>query len=354
MPVVLQIFGGLIGIAGLLMTGFGLPLRYQTLDNTLIAGGVGAIVGGLVLIGLGAGLRELRRLARAIERQNQGLAPAQPQAEMPPKPARSSRVTGPIPVTVPMPSRIPQQDETDDEPLHAPANERRPSIFAVVRGSNSAERFEIDETDDVPHAPPVAPRASERAPEPELERPRPEPRATSPSAIATRAAARLDMPRVETPRAAPEPQAEPAPRAERPSRNLFDTVWPTEQKRPEPAPPARERAMFAPPSEAEPSRDPFDLAHAAVQEALVQEDRPPARAEPKLNLRPAPSVEARTEPKLEARPEPKSNATILKSGVIDGMAYTLYTDGSIEAQLPDGVMRFASIDDLRSYLERGA
>ena len=25
---------------------------------------------------------------------------------------------------------------------------------------------------------------------------------------------------------------------------------------------------------------------------------------------------------------------ILKSGVIDGMGYTLYTDGSIEAQLP--------------------
>ena len=35
------------------------------------------------------------------------------------------------------------------------------------------------------------------------------------------------------------------------------------------------------------------------------------------------------------------------------MAYTLYTDGSIEAQLPTGLMRFASIDDLRTYLERG-
>jgi hypothetical protein len=43
--------------------------------------------------------------------------------------------------------------------------------------------------------------------------------------------------------------------------------------------------------------------------------------------------------------------SILKSGVIDGMAYTLYTDGSIEAQLPQGMMRFASIEELRIYLE---
>jgi hypothetical protein len=44
--------------------------------------------------------------------------------------------------------------------------------------------------------------------------------------------------------------------------------------------------------------------------------------------------------------------SILKSGVIDGMAYTLYTDGSIEAQLPQGTMRFASIEELRTHLER--
>jgi hypothetical protein len=36
------------------------------------------------------------------------------------------------------------------------------------------------------------------------------------------------------------------------------------------------------------------------------------------------------------------------------MAYTLYTDGSIEAQLPKGLMRFASIEDLRNYLEKNS
>jgi hypothetical protein len=42
---------------------------------------------------------------------------------------------------------------------------------------------------------------------------------------------------------------------------------------------------------------------------------------------------------------------ILKSGVVDGMAYTLYEDGSIEAQLPEGVVRFGSIASLRDHLE---
>jgi hypothetical protein len=43
---------------------------------------------------------------------------------------------------------------------------------------------------------------------------------------------------------------------------------------------------------------------------------------------------------------------ILKSGVVDGMAYSLYSDGSIEAQMPEGMMRFASIDDLRAHLNQ--
>ena len=42
--------------------------------------------------------------------------------------------------------------------------------------------------------------------------------------------------------------------------------------------------------------------------------------------------------------------TILKSGVVEGMAYTLYDDGSIEAEMPDGAMRFTSIAELRAHL----
>ena len=61
--------------------------------------------------------------------------------------------------------------------------------------------------------------------------------------------------------------------------------------------------------------------------------------------------------RVRAEPAPPPPAAeqrliaILKSGVIDGMAYTLYTDGSIEAELPQGTMRFSSIEELRAHLE---
>ena len=59
---------------------------------------------------------------------------------------------------------------------------------------------------------------------------------------------------------------------------------------------------------------------------------------------------------LAAPAKPPANdqraAAILKSGVVDGMGYTLYVDGSIEAELPQGTLRFASINELRSHLEK--
>jgi hypothetical protein len=56
------------------------------------------------------------------------------------------------------------------------------------------------------------------------------------------------------------------------------------------------------------------------------------------------------------REEPLDDAavTVIKSGIVDGMGYSLYSDGSIEAQLPEGMMRFASIDDLRAHLDQRA
>jgi len=53
-----------------------------------------------------------------------------------------------------------------------------------------------------------------------------------------------------------------------------------------------------------------------------------------------------------AHNEDQPEVTVLKSGVVDGMAYSLYSDGSIEAQMPEGMMRFASIDELRAHLDQ--
>lgn len=100
-----------------------------------------------------------------------------------------------------------------------------------------------------------------------------------------------------------------------------------------PAPPAPPRAGWRPPR---PSAD---------RPAKAAEPRRPAAAADNPFETPAPP------PPTGGRSEA---ATVLKSGVVDGMAYTLYTDGSIEAELAQGVVRFGSIEELRNHLEKSA
>jgi hypothetical protein len=74
-------------------------------------------------------------------------------------------------------------------------------------------------------------------------------------------------------------------------------------------------------------------------------------SEPPPLRRPARAAPAFTEPE----PPPRDNGpevTVVKSGVVDGMAYSLYSDGSIEAQMPEGMMRFDSIAELRTHLDQ--
>jgi len=61
-----------------------------------------------------------------------------------------------------------------------------------------------------------------------------------------------------------------------------------------------------------------------------------------------------SEPAVPAPPTAASPISVLKSGVVEGMAYTLYSDGSIEAQLPQGTLRFGSISALRNHIENSA
>jgi hypothetical protein len=71
---------------------------------------------------------------------------------------------------------------------------------------------------------------------------------------------------------------------------------------------------------------------------------------------PSPAVEAGQRHADDVSPEPvpaeepRGAAAILKSGVVDGLAYTLYADGSIEAKLPHGTVRFGSIAELRAHI----
>jgi hypothetical protein len=67
-----------------------------------------------------------------------------------------------------------------------------------------------------------------------------------------------------------------------------------------------------------------------------------------------PAIEAHRRTQSDAAHDDSVPVSVLRSGVVDGMTYTLYSDGSIEAQLPEGILRFGSIGELRNYLEQSA
>jgi hypothetical protein len=102
--------------------------------------------------------------------------------------------------------------------------------------------------------------------------------------------------------------------------------------------PARQRQGWRPPR---PSADRGTKPPAAAADNPFNPEKPAAR----------PAAEPSAEAAAGGRPEA---VTVLKSGIVDGMAYTLYTDGSIEAELAQGVVRFGSIEELRNHLEKSA
>ena len=143
----------------------------------------------------------------------------------------------------------------------------------------------------------------------------------------------------------------------------------------EPEAPRRRNLMFASTSRKERERaqgkaadgqpPPVEAAAPAVPEvppasfddAWPKPDRGRA-PEPVVARRPPPRAPSTFEPAepppSEPPPAEQPAVTVLKSGIVDGMAYSLYSDGSIEAQMPEGMMRFASIDELRAHLDQRA
>jgi len=155
----------------------------------------------------------------------------------------------------------------------------------------------------------------------------------------------------------PEPMHPEPPSAPKPKRNLlFSSTSRKERERAqgrsgEALPPdllssdLRSRPPTVPPVEtAEPPAS-FDDAWPRAERAKPGEIPPPRRS----GRMPPTLAEGNGGP---AHPEDRPEVTVLKSGVVDGMAYSLYSDGSIEAQMPEGLMRFASIDELRAHLDQ--
>ncbi|MEJ0075952.1 MAG: hypothetical protein WDO17_10985 [Alphaproteobacteria bacterium] len=72
--------------------------------------------------------------------------------------------------------------------------------------------------------------------------------------------------------------------------------------------------------------------------------------EPSVATPPPPATPAAMSAPKPAVSQNGAASTVYRSGVIDGMAYTLFMDGSIQAELPQGTVKFGHIDDLQKYL----
>jgi hypothetical protein len=167
---------------------------------------------------------------------------------------------------------------------------------------------------------------------------------------------------------APIPQAPPW-RDEAASRGRVDAPIAPESAAPEPGPKPRRNLLFSSSSRKERERaqarvaepmpppvppaapqapEPTEASAATFDDAWPRSERARgAEVPPQHRSGRMPSAFPEANPGNDDQPQ----VTVLKSGVVDGMAYSLYSDGSIEAQMPEGMMRFASIDELRAHLD---
>ena len=333
MYVFLLILGAVIAAAGVVLIGPGLPFGGREFDASIITPGAVAIVGGLILIGLALAVRVLGRIEKALAAWPLSYPVLQEPVLQEPVVQEEAGTGAPaIELPAAAPARIPFPPKPAAEPVAQPA----PAAAAarVLPEDAALERLRekfptlvrletapIVEDADVSLSPKPAVRADEAAAEVN-------------NAVAQRtngaAPARVE-PRLEV-------QARPSP-ASRPERSRnFDTYWPKKQR------PGREAQVV-------------QVAPAAPQPVAQQAVAPALAVEPVLTPEPLrfqfKDQAAEPHPMAPA-PEAPTPVSILKSGVVDGMAYTLYSDGSIEAQLPQGTLRFGSITELRNHIEQSA
>ncbi|MFG1191009.1 hypothetical protein [Xanthobacter flavus] len=198
----------------------------------------------------------------------------------------------------------------------------QPASRSARAGRGAAPRLSVDdlvgseETDAEAAPPPARERAADRPQE------RPQERAPerAPERPQERQAERNPAPRRP---AGPSPLL-PPPEAGQPADPMVEARRQRVQRGPEPAP----EAPAAPPAPPRPRTG-------------YEPPPRPARPAPTEAPPPVPAPAPAREPD-----EPR----ILKSGIVGGMAYTLYSDGSIQAELPTGVVRFASLQELRDHV----
>jgi hypothetical protein len=296
-------------LGGLLTVGFGIELDLS-FGNTLIQSGSVVACTGILLLGLWTVVRELKNIARRLG----------------PEVAAESRASA---ATASATLREPAQGTEGflfgrDQPNPGPAGESEP---AAPEPSPAPWHEETAARDRARSEPPAPAEAA-----PALKPRRNLLFSSSSRKERERAEARTGEPSVADSLPAP-PVVEPPPRPSEPPPATFEDAWPqTERPR---------TADLPPPPPRRPLRTPSTFTEPRVAEPRLSEPRP---------AEPSPPAADRYQP--AARPDDQPAVTVLKSGVVDGMAYSLYSDGSIEAQMPEGMMRFASIDELRTHLDQ--
>jgi len=308
----LLILGAVIAAAGVVLIGPGLPFGGRDYDASIVTPGAVAIVGGLILIGLALAVRALGRIEKALAArplphpvlQEEGAAPA---GEEPAAAAPARIPFPPKPVAEPAPLPAPAVATPRVLPEDAALDRLREKFPTLVRLENAP----VVEDADVSLSPKPSLRADEAVAE-----------ANNAVARHTNGAtpARIE-PRLEV-------QARPASRPAQ-AKN-FEAFWPKKQRSEQEAP--------APAAKQPAAQEPLPVEPMLTPEPVQFQFREPA-PEPRL---------------VTPAPEAPTTVSILKSGVVDGMAYTLYSDGSIEAQLPQGMLRFGSITELRNHIEQSA
>jgi hypothetical protein len=316
MVFLLVLLGFVAVAAGVFGVGLGVPLRDTSFGAALLMAGSVAVTGGFILVGLAATLRELRRIVHGFRAPSSGMPrPVRPlERRDPPEHRDSERIEG--------------GDRRMEPRQRMPVSlraERPDMVPAKFDGADTRERWRkpgpeewllraMAEIESAPQRADAAPAPIDY--HPSDIRQQPSNSRIRPAISLAPDHGEAEMRETELHRTTPVSMPD-----------LFDAIWPPEhcgpedgpEQRTEPAPKTGRRSTDA-------KSPPLSPAHAVAPAAMR-----PVRADP-----------------MRAEPWP---SPILKSGVIQHMAYTLFTDGSIEAQMSEGTVHFASIEEFRRHLE---
>jgi hypothetical protein len=302
--------GAIAVMVGVAMVGYGIPINEFSFGNTLIGAGTTAAVGGLIVMGLGVVVAQLQRMHEALATRT----PIKASRQFDTFDNAAGARNAPVPGRIPFPSRPRTEAATNEpHPFEEPHMDTAASLDSHADEPRAATSFAP--TLRNPEEPPVTV-------EDEVSLSPPHPMTPAPR-VDAESGPNEDRyePKLDTDWRLPQPLAAPA-STRPPQPTYFDTMWPAETK-----------------TVKEPAQEPF-------MSPLGTETKYEAAASPGWHAEPeAPMPRPASEPRSVA---------ILKSGVVDGMGYTLYVDGSIEAELPQGTLRFGSIDELRSHLEKNS